>query len=163
MGSKFCLLSIFKIRFVVGKLKSSYQVFLQNRVNGDSVPYKHQTSCSWLCSLLPLTVFARHACDRSNCLMWKRTAGKALRGLIAKLIWQTEKRLLKIFVPFLSFQLAVLCCLLSHSCWLCCDGFLPCRSKLPAALCLPLVRLLPSFLHPFYSHHFFLAEALWWP
>lgn len=51
----------------------------------------------------------------------------------------------------------------SHSCWLGHDAFLPCYSKLLATLCPPLVHFLPSFLHPFCSDQFSLAEALCWP
>lgn len=84
--------------------------------------------------------------------MWKRIPSKALRGLIAKLIWQTEK-----ITGSWRFSAAD-----SHSCWPCHDVFPPCCSSLPATLCLTFVRLMSRFLQPFFSDYFSLAEALWW-
>lgn len=36
-------------------------------------------------------MFLWHVHGYQNCLMWKRIASKAVKGLIGKLIWQTEK------------------------------------------------------------------------
>lgn len=87
---------IFKMWFVVGKLKSSYVITKQSW-------WQCALRCVCKCTLFIAALSAPRDCvctSRINCLMWKRIASKAL-SFIAKFMWflknNQEKQLLQLF------------------------------------------------------------------